>query len=147
MLGQPLESHCKQVPFKNDFQFRFGGLHLESVVKMSGDIDVVMTRSAAVENVGVVVRIMYVCCWKLTLHQPAENLRFFQGGCPWFSSSLQVPERATVTRKTPKHPELDALGKARLKVLTVFLNSHESQKYSKKHREWGANLHLPLFAG
>ena len=110
MLGQPLESHCKQVPFKNVFQFRFGGHHLESVVKMSGDIDVVMTRSAAVENVGVVVRIMYVCCWKLTLHQPAENLRFFHGGCPWFSSSLQVPERATVTRKTPEHTALDALG-------------------------------------
>ena len=128
MLGQPLESHCKQVPFKNDFQFRFGGLHLESVVKMSGDIDVVMTRSAAVENVGVVVGIMYVCCWKLKLHLPAENLRFFQGGCPWFSSSLQVPERATVTRKTPEHPELDALGSG----FDRILSSHESQKYSKK---------------
>ena len=81
--------------------------------------------------------------WKLKLHLPAKSLRFFHRGCPWFSSSSQVPERATVTRKTPKHPELDALGKARGKVLTIFLNSHESQKYCKKHRECGANLPPP----
>jgi hypothetical protein len=60
MWGQPLESHCKQLPFKAYFQFRFGGHHLESVVKMSGDIDVVMIRSAVVENVGVAVGIIYV---------------------------------------------------------------------------------------
>ena len=77
---------------------------------MSGDIDVVMIRSAVVENVGVAVGIMSVCCWKLKLHRPAENLRFFHGGCPWFSRSLQVLERATFKRKTPKHPELDPLG-------------------------------------
>jgi hypothetical protein len=59
---------------------------------------------------GVAVGIMSVCCWKLKLHRPAENFRFFHEGCPCFSRSLQILERATFTRKTPKHPELDLLG-------------------------------------
>ena len=52
--GQPLESRCiKQLglPFTSYFQFRFGGRHLESAVNYV--IEVVMTRSAVVENVGV----------------------------------------------------------------------------------------------
>ena len=66
----------------------------------SGDIDVVIFRSAMVENVGVAFAIMSVCCWKLKLHRPAENLRFFQRCArPWFSRSLQVLERAAFTRK------------------------------------------------
>ena len=36
MWGQPLESRCKQLPFKSYFQFRFGGRHLESVVNNVG---------------------------------------------------------------------------------------------------------------
>ncbi len=35
-VGQPLESRCKQLPFKSYFQFRFGGRHLESVVTNVG---------------------------------------------------------------------------------------------------------------
>ena len=31
-VGQPLESRCKQLQFKNYFQFWFGGRHLASVV-------------------------------------------------------------------------------------------------------------------
>ena len=77
---------------------------------MSGDIEVVMARSAVVENVGVAVGIVSICRWKLKLQRPAEKLRFFHGGCLWFSNSLQVLERAMFTRKTPKHPELDLLG-------------------------------------
>ena len=106
---------------------------------MSSDIDVVISRSTVFENVGVGVEIMSVCRWKLKLHQPAENLRFFHGGCPWFSSSFQVPERATVTRKTPEHPELDALG-------TGFDHIFKFTRIAKilqKHREWGANLPPP----
>jgi hypothetical protein len=50
--GQPLESRCiKQLPFTSYFEFRFGGRHLESAVNYV--IEVVMTRSAVVENVGV----------------------------------------------------------------------------------------------
>ena len=51
MWGQPFKSRCKQLPFKSYFQFRFGGRHLESAVNYV--IEVVMTRSAVVENVGV----------------------------------------------------------------------------------------------
>ena len=76
---------------------------------MSGDIDVVISRSAVVENVGVTVEIMSVCRWKLKLHPPAEKLRFFHAGCPWISMSLQVLERATFKRETLEHPELDPL--------------------------------------
>ena len=50
--GQPLESRCiKQLPFTSYFEFRFGGRHLESAVNYV--IEVVMTRSAVVDNVGV----------------------------------------------------------------------------------------------
>ena len=63
-----------------------------------------------VENVGVAVGIMSVCCWKPKLHRPAENRRFFHGGCSWFSTSFQVVERAIFTRRTPEHPELDPVG-------------------------------------
>jgi hypothetical protein len=76
----------------------------------SGDVDSFIFRSAVVENVGVAVGIMSVCCCKLKLHRPTENLRFFQGGCPRFSSSFQVLERAMFTGKTLKHPALDPLG-------------------------------------
>jgi len=92
----------------------------------SGDIDVVIFRSAMVENVGVAFAIMSVCCWKLKLHRPAENLRFFQRCArPWFSRSLQVLERAAFT------PE--------------FLNSHRWKKYLKNVHI--CNPPLPLFAG
>ena len=72
---------------------------------MSGDIDAVIFGSVPVENMGVSVGIIYVCRWKLKLHRPSENLRFFHERCPWFSKSVQVPERAAFMRKTPKDPE------------------------------------------
>jgi len=46
----------------------------------SGDVGSFIIRSAVVENVWVAVGIMSVCCCKLKLHLPAENLRFFQVG-------------------------------------------------------------------
>ena len=51
MYGQPLESRCKQLPFES---YSFGLLTaiLNPQSTMSGDIDVVMIRSAVVENVG-----------------------------------------------------------------------------------------------
>ncbi len=47
---------------------------------MSGDIDIVMIRSAVVENVGVAVGIMYVCCWKLKLHRQQKISDFSMDG-------------------------------------------------------------------
>jgi hypothetical protein len=49
---------------------------------MSGDIEVVMARSAVIENVVVGVGILSVCRWKLKLHRPAEKLRFFSRRVP-----------------------------------------------------------------
>jgi len=74
------------------------------------DIGVVIFTSAVVENVEVVVVLMSGCCWELKLHRPAETVRFLHGGCPWFSRSPQVLERAIFTRETSKHPELDPRG-------------------------------------
>ncbi len=108
----------------------------------SGDVDVVMLVSAMVENVRVAVGIMSVCCWKLKLHRPTENLRFFHGRCPWFSRSLQVTERATFTRKTSKHQELDPLGIGFDRILKFA----RAAKIFEKNIG-GANLHPPLFAG
>ncbi len=86
----------------------FVGRHLEllwsAIVyqrrSASGSVPSVKSKSGVVENVGVAVGIMSVCCWKPKLHRPAKNRRFFHGGCPLFSTSLQVLERAIVTRKT-----------------------------------------------
>ncbi len=77
-----------------------------------------MTRSAVIENVVVGVGILSVCRWKLKLHRPAEKLRFFHGGCPWFSRSLQVLEQTTFKRKSPIRPELDPLGTGFDRILT-----------------------------
>ena len=111
---------------------------------MSGDIEVVMARSAVVENVGVAVGIVSVCRWKLIkLQRQAEKLRFFHGGCLWFSRSLQVLERATFKRKTPKHPELNPLGTGFDRIL----------KFAQVAKIFGKNVGganctpPPLFAG
>ncbi len=109
----------------------------------SGDVDVIMVRLAMVENMGVAVVIMSVCCWKLKLHRPTENLRFFHGGCPWFSRSLQVMERATFTRKTSKHPELDPLGIGFDRILKFA----RVAKIAENNIGGGANLHPPAVRG
>ncbi len=90
---------------------------LNSWSTTSADIDIVIFRSAVVENVRVPVGIMFVCCSKLKSHRPAENLRFFHGGCPWFSRSLQVTERAIFMRKMSEHPGLDPLGRCFDRIL------------------------------
>ena len=41
-----------------------------------------MSGSAVVENVGVAVGIMFVCCWKLKLHRPAEKCPIFPSRVP-----------------------------------------------------------------
>ena len=110
----------------------FAGRHLEFwwyvIVyqrrSTSGSVNSVKPKSGMVENVGVVVGIVSVCCWKLKLHWPSGNLRFFHLGCPWFSKSLQVRKRATFTRKTQKHQKFDPLG----------IGFDRSIKYSNKHR-------------
>ena len=130
MWKLPLESRRNQLPFKSYFQFRFCGRHLESPTLC--DIYVVVFRSAVVENVGVAVGIMSVCCWKLKLglHRPAENLRFFCG----------VEGAASFSVRSRYWKELSSRGKRQNirnwtleeQVLTFFLNSHGSQNYSKK---------------
>ena len=89
-----------------------------------------------VKNVGVAVGIMSACCDKRKLHRPAENIRFFQGGCPWFSSSLQVLERDIFTRKTSKHPELDTVGIGFDRILKFTRVAKTLEKNMV-----GANLH------
>ncbi len=83
------------------------------------NIDVVMSSSAVVENVGIAAEVMSVCRWKLKLHRPAEKLRFFHVGCPWFSRSLQVLEQTTFKRKSPIRPELEITFE-RQKIATRF---------------------------
>ncbi len=48
----------------------------------SGDVDVVIVRSAMVENVGVTIGIMSVYCWKLKLHRPTEKSSIFPRRVP-----------------------------------------------------------------
>ena len=98
-----------------------------------------MARSAVTGNVVVGVGILSVCRWKLKLHRPAEKLRFFHGECPWFSRSLQVLERTTFKRKTPKRPELDPLGTGCDRILTCA----RVAQILGKNIGLGANLHPP----
>ncbi len=135
-----MRSRHNLLPFKNYFQFGVVAVILNWSSPTSGDVDVVMIRSAMIENVEVAVGIMSVCCWKLKLHRPTENLRFFYGGCPWFSRSLQVTERATFTRKTSKHPELDPLGIAFDRILKFI----RVAKIFEKH---GCANHTPDVRG
>ncbi len=125
-----MKSSRNLLPFESYFQFRVGDRHLESIVTNV----VTLTSSYSGRpwsKMCVAIGIRSVCCWKPKLHRPAENRRFFHGGCPSFSTSLQVLERAIITRRTPKHPELDPVGICFDRVL----NSHGLQKYSKK--TWG----------
>ena len=94
MSGQPLESCRIQILFKSYFQFRFGVRHLELVVNNVRR----HTQVGRGRKCGGIFGTMPVCRWKLKLgptYRPAEqkNLRFFHGGCPWFSSFLQALEK------------------------------------------------------
>jgi len=60
------------------------------------------------------------------------------GGCPCFFRFLQVSERATFSRERPHYPELYFYEQ----ILTLFLNSHRSQKYLEKNRSTILGLNI-----
>ncbi len=93
---------------------------------MSGDINIVMTRSAVDENVGVAVGIMSVCCRKLKLHRPAENSDFSMEGAIGFPGNSRYWKELTSRGK--RHNIRNWTAKEQ--VLTVFLNFFPFRRYS-----------------